>query len=685
MPAKVAAAIPPQKMASTVRAVAPSAQRRSAGASAHVAPQLLDNPVNSARVKKLLPRKPDHHGLPPGLRAGIEALSGFSMDQVQVHYNSGAPAQLRAFAYAQGQDIHLGPGQESQLPHEAWHVVQQAQGRVRPTLQRKRGLPVNDDRALEAEADRMGAQALALPAAVELAAARPLKSIASNAGNRAPLQGRFGFEIELPILFLSKRDREIKEKKGAVTTDTTVLKVKDVPCDPSIDGSPVNLHAVPELGLHVNVDHSLALNGLFSAELEHYCSEKKLDKKEKAILLAAKDQLMPSRASIVEVVTDPWDESAMTRLQALDRIGATIAWIENLFQQIEGNRQAPLGNYFIGSNTPHSTLFQPRLGYFHATYGVKLSQVPNLFARTTVQKDSLRDYALTNKPQAEHANNVMQTYLSIEKAREVLAHIKSIWPLTKAGPSESSPLGWEAGSEEVFLGFLNLLTNYFLMFKANNQDGTFLKQAVGMHFYKTDLAELAVYLPTEIRNKLRSDPILLRETATALAAAVDMKPNAQFDGVIEHKPSGSIASAGKEMSPTLEEYLRQLIFANQSLMRKTTRFKDVVLYNGLNQYSGPLGPDILGQPGHRDIGIVMENRHLEYLDPNYGVNQTVAELKRKEEFAKLGALPEAKRSALERAQFASIGAREEGAAIRPMAEWRGIMIGIYDMINGING
>ena len=40
-----------------------------------------------------------------------------------------------AHAYTQGSEIHLGAGQERHLPHEAWHVVQQAQGRVRPTLQ----------------------------------------------------------------------------------------------------------------------------------------------------------------------------------------------------------------------------------------------------------------------------------------------------------------------------------------------------------------------------------------------------------------------------------------------------------------------------------------------------------------------------------------------------------------------
>ena len=100
-----------------------------------------------------------HGGLPGGLQAGISSLSGMDVSDVQVHRNSDKPAQLNALAYAQGNDIHLAPGQDHHLPHEAWHVVQQRQGRVEPTLQMA-GVGVNDDPALEEEADRMGAQAL---------------------------------------------------------------------------------------------------------------------------------------------------------------------------------------------------------------------------------------------------------------------------------------------------------------------------------------------------------------------------------------------------------------------------------------------------------------------------------------------------------------------------------------------
>jgi hypothetical protein len=104
--------------------------------------------------------KVNETGIPDHLKAGIESLSGFSMDHVRVHYNSDKPAQLNAHAYAQGSEIHLAPGQEQHLPHEAWHVVQQMQGRVKPTMQMKGGVPVNDDMGLEREADLMGQKAL---------------------------------------------------------------------------------------------------------------------------------------------------------------------------------------------------------------------------------------------------------------------------------------------------------------------------------------------------------------------------------------------------------------------------------------------------------------------------------------------------------------------------------------------
>lgn len=115
---------------------------------------------HSAEQSPLIQKKTNQTGLPDNLKAGIETLSKYSMDDVNVHYNSNKPSQLQAHAYTQGTDIHLSPGQERHLPHEAWHVAQQKQGRVRPTIQAKGGVSINDDEGLEQEADLMGGRAL---------------------------------------------------------------------------------------------------------------------------------------------------------------------------------------------------------------------------------------------------------------------------------------------------------------------------------------------------------------------------------------------------------------------------------------------------------------------------------------------------------------------------------------------
>ena len=114
----------------------------------------------SAQQQQILQKKENNTGLPDNLKSGVESLSGYSMDDVKVHYNSNKPTQLNAHAYAQGTDIHLASGQEKHLPHEAWHVVQQKQGRVKPTLKIADGVNVNDDANLEKEADIMGGRAL---------------------------------------------------------------------------------------------------------------------------------------------------------------------------------------------------------------------------------------------------------------------------------------------------------------------------------------------------------------------------------------------------------------------------------------------------------------------------------------------------------------------------------------------
>ena len=180
------------------------------------------SPAAAPREAQKPARAPSaHDGLPPRLKAGIESLSGISMDHVKVHYNSARPAQMDARAYAQGNEIHVGSGQERHLPHEAWHVVQQARGQVRATMQFKGGAYLNNDLRLEREADVMGARAMHAPAA-----AGALRTLTFG---RGPVQrmsltiGDMEKENQNTLIVATKRNRELGLPAARANANTGVL------------------------------------------------------------------------------------------------------------------------------------------------------------------------------------------------------------------------------------------------------------------------------------------------------------------------------------------------------------------------------------------------------------------------------------------------------------------------------
>lgn len=93
------------------------------------------------------------NGLPQNLQRQMNGQPDLA--NVRVH-QGGQQQQQNAHAFAQGNQIHLGNGQ-NHMGHEVGHVVQQAQGRIGPN-----GLAngqIHDDPALERQADLMGARA----------------------------------------------------------------------------------------------------------------------------------------------------------------------------------------------------------------------------------------------------------------------------------------------------------------------------------------------------------------------------------------------------------------------------------------------------------------------------------------------------------------------------------------------
>ncbi|WP_316632398.1 DUF4157 domain-containing protein [uncultured Flavobacterium sp.] len=170
--------------------------------------------------------KANNTGLPENLKSGIENLSGHSMDDVKVHYNSDKPAQLNAHAYAQGTDIHIASGQEKHLPHEAWHVVQQKQGRVKPTLQMKGKVNVNDNKGLEKEADIMGAKAYQF-------ISKPLEDITQN-------------KQQIPTNY-SPKEMQLKAHQEILTNNPEVEQVVQA------KSNNVSVPIIQRLGTNVNM------------------------------------------------------------------------------------------------------------------------------------------------------------------------------------------------------------------------------------------------------------------------------------------------------------------------------------------------------------------------------------------------------------------------------------------------
>jgi Domain of unknown function (DUF4157) len=401
--------------------------------------------------------------LDPGLQRAMGEIMGADFGGVRVH--SGAEPDrlsgaIQATAFTVGQDVFFRGSSynprtrsgQALIAHELTHVVQQNGSRVRRTP------------APQQDGDL---------------------TISQAPGGRA--QRRFGFEIELPILFTREDDFTVSLPNGPDVV------LHDVPRDAG-EGGP-ETHLVDSNECYLNVDHSRTLDPLFIAHLAQYGRDNQVDDDPRDALLAAYDRLIPNHASIVEVVTKPWNESTLSRPQALQKVREVIGDVEGLYHEIAGGK-AHSGNYFVGSDAPNAALFQPRIGYFHATYGVKPAQVPYLFKQTTKQATSLAKYAKKSPIENPHATNVELTRRSVTAAKAALKEIKNSRPrLLSADLSETA--------EKEFLGFLTLVCNYFLLMRFGIAGATLAKQAVGMHYYKSDLYDVANSLPPEVTGPLQ--------------------------------------------------------------------------------------------------------------------------------------------------------------------------------------
>ena len=123
----------------------------------------LNGTANQPPLQRSKSTEENRTGIPDELKTWMENSLGADFSDVTVHADSGKARDVGALAYTQGADVHFAPGQfkpetsdgKQLLSHELTHVVQQRQGKVSPTTE-VAGMPVNDDPALEKEADEKG-------------------------------------------------------------------------------------------------------------------------------------------------------------------------------------------------------------------------------------------------------------------------------------------------------------------------------------------------------------------------------------------------------------------------------------------------------------------------------------------------------------------------------------------------
>ncbi|MGH1338154.1 MAG: eCIS core domain-containing protein [Aureispira sp.] len=125
-----------------------------------MADQIQNSPKMKADQEKVQQKnKENKTGLPEELKLRMEQKFKVSLDDVEVYYNSNQPAMFGALAYAIGNKIYIGPGQEKHLEQELAHVIQQKLGLAKGSSKDQ----VNIDPNLETQALNMADEARQTP------------------------------------------------------------------------------------------------------------------------------------------------------------------------------------------------------------------------------------------------------------------------------------------------------------------------------------------------------------------------------------------------------------------------------------------------------------------------------------------------------------------------------------------
>lgn len=165
-----------------------------------------------------------------------------SLAGTKVTKNSSKPADVNAEAVAQGNEVDLAAGKGQHEGHELTHILQQKADMVKPT-KTVNGTPVNDDRGLEAQADRIGAKAKKYKGGGETSQLKTIENTENVSPSKEAVSQRMA-EANLPLeqvggtcgiyslyMAISSFDRTITIKRvleAANEVGTTVGEFMDV-------------------------------------------------------------------------------------------------------------------------------------------------------------------------------------------------------------------------------------------------------------------------------------------------------------------------------------------------------------------------------------------------------------------------------------------------------------------------
>jgi hypothetical protein len=541
----------------------PLVQRRGAIAGGEASTDLA-SAINSARG--------GGQPLDAGLQRSMGQAMGAKFSGVRVHADAESDRlnrSIQAKAFTTGQDVFFRQGAyqpgsrggQELIAHELTHVVQQTGDQIRGQEHQKNNGPNHLD-------------------------------MSSARNNR--IQRKFGFEIEIPIFTTFHDNRNGQDywtDAGAGPGGITI-------------GHPADI-------FDIHVDHNIELDQLSQHEET----------------TSGLGDLFPHHASIIEVVTKAWDEQVLTRKNVKDYAKIITDYIKRVKRASTGGKvlldRGIHGDYWIGSDMPGADALQSTLGYFQATYGVKVSKVPKLLKATTKPNSRVKDHQFLTGGVAA-ANRIIGI------------------------------LNWRTipdAEVKQFKGLLALLCNYLIVGQDTSRIGL-AKNTIGEYFYKSDLVSLMNTLPASIKAKTSTRALRRPIIQTILAET----------GCGENDPVLS------GIGITCKKWLH-------SVLKGDTTLPDKLLHSMKNPYSQVLGPEPVGRAGAEQTGVIVENRELQYLDPNYAKRNRRYERQKRDLFAG---------PKLTQAQLAQALATLDDPKKYPIEDWERIMLLVYDMLRSIN-